>query len=198
MKKRIVAGIMVMITCFMSYTYAFSEEMAPETVPVVEVASCVNNFSIQRLEYFIDTDIDNYTLDELNNKIIEQKNIQTKASILAENARALGWPETSDAIQMAKSEWANAQLAINAYQTKYNKKKEELEVVQWESKKAEYPVATEIWFYMKNLGWNDYICAGIMGNILTETGGQTLNVKYNIYGNGYYGGGFYVTIKNIK
>lgn len=188
MKKRIVTGIMIMITCFMSYAYAFSEEITSETVPVVEVASYANDFSIQRLEYFIDYEIDNYTLDELNNKIIKQKNIQTKAHTLAENARALGWPETSETIQMAKSEWANAQLAINTYQTKYDQKQEELKVVQLEeNKKAEYPVATEIWLYMKNLGWNDYICAGIMGNIMTETGGQTLDVKYNIYGDGYYG-----------
>lgn len=41
---------------------------------------------------------------------------------------------------------------------------------------AEYPEATAVWFYMKNnFGWSDIICAGIMGNIMAEIGGGTLN-----------------------
>lgn len=40
---------------------------------------------------------------------------------------------------------------------------------------------------MKTQGWNNYVCAGIMGNIMTEVGGQSLNIRYNAYGNGYYG-----------
>ena len=53
-----------------------------------------------------------------------------------------------------------------------------------------YPVAREVWNYMKNtLGWNDAVCAGVMGNLMVETGGYTLNLKplrYNNTGN-YYG-----------
>lgn len=54
---------------------------------------------------------------------------------------------------------------------------------------GEYAVAREIWNYMKGLGWNDYVCAGIMGNLMAETGGQTLNLNPTIYssGGGYYG-----------
>ena len=40
---------------------------------------------------------------------------------------------------------------------------------------------------MKELGWNDYVCAGIMGNLMAEVGGQTLNIQYWLRGNGYYG-----------
>ena len=37
---------------------------------------------------------------------------------------------------------------------------------------AEYPLATTIWFYMKeNFGWSDAVCAGVMGNIMAEVGG---------------------------
>lgn len=62
---------------------------------------------------------------------------------------------------------------------------EPIEAVQ----SSEYPVAAQIWQYMKNLGWNDYVCAGIMGNLMAEVGGQTLNIQYNLYssGGGYYG-----------
>ena len=42
--------------------------------------------------------------------------------------------------------------------------------------KDEYPEAYKIWHYLKKLGYNDYVCAGIMGNIMAECGGQTLNI----------------------
>ena len=61
----------------------------------------------------------------------------------------------------------------------------------WEEKKAQYPVATQIWLYMKDLGWSDAVCAGIMGNIMAEVGGQTLNIRPYLYGHEsnrtYYG-----------
>lgn len=63
------------------------------------------------------------------------------------------------------------------------------EIDPWAEKEAEYPVATYIWRYMKGLGWNDAVCAGVMGNIMAEVGGQTLNIKPYLYGGGgsYYG-----------
>ena len=45
-----------------------------------------------------------------------------------------------------------------------------------------YPAARQIWNYMKyTLGWNDYVCAGVMGNLMVETGGGTLNLNPCIY-----------------
>ena len=58
---------------------------------------------------------------------------------------------------------------------------------KWATKAAEYPAATQIWRYMKAQGWNDYVCAGIMGNIMAEVGGQTLDIRYTLSSNGYYG-----------
>ena len=41
---------------------------------------------------------------------------------------------------------------------------------------------------MKNeLGFNDIVCAGIMGNLMAEVGGQTLNIRYTLSSNGFYG-----------
>ena len=62
-----------------------------------------------------------------------------------------------------------------------------LEQQRWDKKKEEYPIATEVWLYMKNLGWNDYVCAGIMGNLMAETGGRTLNLQPTLSTNLYYG-----------
>lgn len=60
----------------------------------------------------------------------------------------------------------------------------------WSEKAGEYPVATQVWRYMKDeLGWNDYVCAGVMGNMMAEVGGQTLNLQPFLYG--HSGGGYY-------
>ena len=64
-----------------------------------------------------------------------------------------------------------------------------IEVTTYSVDTNEYPAAAYIWQYFKDLGWNDYVCAGIMGNLMSEVGGQTLNIQYNLYssGGGYYG-----------
>ena len=69
----------------------------------------------------------------------------------------------------------------------------ELEVTEsediWAIRAAEYPEATTAWLYMKSLGWNDYVCAGIMGNFMSECGGQTLAINPYAYNSREHGGG---------
>lgn len=64
-----------------------------------------------------------------------------------------------------------------------------IEVATYSVDTDEYSAAAYIWQYFKDLGWNDYVCAGIMGNLMSEVGGQTLNIQYNLYSSegGYYG-----------
>ena len=68
--------------------------------------------------------------------------------------------------------------------------KEELQERHLEQCAQVYPTATKIWRYMREeLGWNNYVCAGVMGNIMAECGGQTFNIRSTLYdssGN-YYG-----------
>lgn len=54
---------------------------------------------------------------------------------------------------------------------------------------SEYTYATQIWNYLRNdMGLNKYVAAGILGNIMTECGGQTLNIQPFITNNsGHYG-----------
>lgn len=53
---------------------------------------------------------------------------------------------------------------------------------------VQYPVAQDIWDYMKSQNWSDTVCAGIIGNMMTEAGGQTLDIQWNIYNSiGHYG-----------
>ena len=50
-----------------------------------------------------------------------------------------------------------------------------------------YPNAAIIWNYLRDLGYNKAVCAGILGNIMAEVGGQTLSIDPYLYDNGYYG-----------
>ena len=56
---------------------------------------------------------------------------------------------------------------------------------------GKYSQATQVWNSLKALGLNDYVCAGIMGNIMAEVGGQTLDIsgwsRYSSTSSGYYG-----------
>lgn len=52
---------------------------------------------------------------------------------------------------------------------------------------VEYEEANYIWNYLKNLGYSDYVTAGILGNIMAEVGGNTLNINPTAETNEYYG-----------
>lgn len=55
----------------------------------------------------------------------------------------------------------------------------------------DYMQATAVWNHLKSLGLNDYVCAGILGNIMAEVGGQTLDISrwshYAQTNKNYYG-----------
>lgn len=122
--------------------------------------------------------------------IKEYSDRKFKAHEMAEAARALGYPEDHPIIEVARDEWWNSQNTYAHYLARYaevveaERKAEEL---RWQKKMDEYPAATTIWKYLKDLGYNDYVCAGILGNIMIEVGGRTLDIQYWLYGSNYYG-----------
>lgn len=194
MKKRIIALILaiVMVTMCCAFTSAADEGHEAITVAecldeVVETEQINTDFRVDYLSEFTDENLSTYTMAQLQVLIEAEKADQASAHELAEAARRLGWPEQSAPIESAKAEWGNSQLAINVYQARYDELYASSEDAKWATKAAEYPAATQIWRYMKSLGWNDYVCAGIMGNLMAEVGGQTLNIQYTLYGKNYYG-----------
>lgn len=174
MKKRIIAGIIsLMVLCIilaLISNIAVAEEQAQE----------------------------NYTKAELIKLIDENQTIKEKSHSMAQNARDLGWQEDDKLIQQLQQKWEQADKNEQNYQMQLTeilvaeaaaeeeKAKQEAEA-RWKQKEAEYPAAAYIWKYMKNLGWNDYVCAGIMGNLMAEVGGQTLDIRYTATSSGYYG-----------
>lgn len=151
---------------------------------------------------------DTYTKEQLILLIDENQYIKDNAHTMADSARALGWKNEDKLIQDLQEKWYNADQNQIEFQIMLDKillqeaeearRAEEARIAaeeaarraeeaKWATKSAEYPVATQIWRYMKDLGWNDYVCAGIMGNLMAEVGGQTLDIRYTLSSSGYYG-----------
>lgn len=118
-----------------------------------------------------DTSTQSTNLTELQEAIDVYASKKNNAHNMAEAARDLGYEEDHYVIELAKEEWSDA----NDQYIYYNSLYEQVEA-EWQTKKNEYPEATTIWLYLKDLGYSDYVCAGIMGNIMAEVGGQTLNI----------------------
>ena len=194
MKKQIMAMILAVITVLMccAFTSAGANEKIAEPETTVEYITRTvevevnNSFKVERIKEFKDSNLEGYTMAQLQILIEAERADQEAAHALAESARKLGWPEDSDSIVSAGNEWWNSQMAIEMYHARYEELYAESEEAKWAQKAAEYPAATQIWRYMKDLGWNDYVCAGIMGNLMAEVGGQTLDIQYWLQGNGYY------------
>ena len=147
-----------------------------------------------------------HSKEELISIIEECELIKEHAHTMAESARALGWSNEDELIKAAQSKWIEADKKHIKYKEQLDqiikeeenarKKAEEEAAIaqkakeeQWAVKSAEYPAATQIWRYMKSQGWNDYVCAGIMGNLMAEVGGGTLDIRYALssYDGNYYG-----------
>jgi hypothetical protein len=111
------------------------------------------------------------------------------AQAMLESCTVLEYDEESPVVVLAKQEVANAQADIEYYQAILD---EVIIALRNEERIAQYPVATKIWNFLKNdLGYSDAVAAGVMGNLMAEVGGQTLNIQPGLYGHGtnkgYYG-----------
>lgn len=116
-------------------------------------------------------------LEEQMNECLER---QEAAHAMAEAARALGLPEDDDIIVQAK------QYYNEAYELYYYLW-EDYETSKWTYYCQAYPSATTVWNYLHSCGYNDYVTAGILGNLMAEVGGNTLALQYDISNNTYYG-----------
>lgn len=59
--------------------------------------------------------------------------------------------------------------------------------IDYEDYSGEHAAATTVWNYLRSLGYNKAICAGIIGNMMSECGGHTLDLQWWIYDDGFYG-----------
>lgn len=109
------------------------------------------------------------TLDEAN-KLLEDAIFRKDTAVAVyEGLLSLGYAEEHPAVVMAKTDVENREADCVFYQ---ENQAIHQEAYEWEVRASEYPVATQVWLYMKEeFGWNDIVCAGIMGNMMAECGG---------------------------
>ena len=124
--------------------------------------------------------ISTINLNQLTNLINSCELHMNYAEDLIEAALNLGYQSTHPVVKLGESEYQVANRHYQLYTAKYQ---------NWKTKWEEYPIATEIWTYLKSLGYSDKICAGILGNIMAEAGGNGLNIQYKLYSKNqiYYG-----------
>lgn len=104
---------------------------------------------------------------------------------MLEACQILGYDEINPVVVLANEEVANAQSNVDYYQTILDEVIAEERAAQ---RAAEYPTATTIWIYLtEELGYNKYVASGIMGNLMAEVGGQTLNIQPQLTNGTYYG-----------
>lgn len=123
--------------------------------------------------------------DELKEILAHFQERMDNAHNMAVAARSLGYSEESQIIFEATTHYNNAVTRYNYYYNRYYKTmyQEQVLAKQFE----QYPVATQTWERLKTQGFNDYVAAGILGNIMAETGGQTLNILYAIDSGSHFG-----------
>ena len=106
---------------------------------------------------------------------------QAQCHEIAELARQNGYDESYYIIQNAKNQWY---ICENLKQQVYT----EIDILVRHFE--EYPEATYIHYYLTHiLGYSEIVAAGIIGNIMVEVGGRTLNINYELYSPSryYYG-----------
>ena len=123
-------------------------------------------------------------IEELLKLVQENEENKESAHNMAEAARELEYNEDNPIILIAKQEWANADFLVSYYT---NKIEQVMDSFITDST-IEYGYAKYVWWYFRLKGYNEYICSGILGNIMVECGGLSLNINYSVdTGNGYYG-----------
>lgn len=194
---RIVGIVIILVALITTTTLAFSSEKTDDSAASSEPATSVATMKIENpttevkvpevLKYFQDLEYETSTDKEvLQTELVTCRDYEFRLIKLMNNQ------EFADERDLVEEELADVRGVMAEYETSIAAiEAEEARIeAMWSEKSGEYPVATQVWRYMKEeLGWNDYVCAGVMGNMMAEVGGQTLNLQPHLYG--HSGGGFY-------
>ena len=94
------------------------------------------------------------------------------------------------AFDFIKDELDRIEYLCNCYEADYQTLVlAEIEEAKWKKRMEEFPIATTVWLYLtKEMNYNPYVAAGIIGNMMAECGGQTLHLKWwSCNSTGHYG-----------
>ena len=134
-------------------------------------------------------------INELNNLIADCASRMDAATQMAEACKALGYEEDDPVIKLAEEEYSNAESDMNYYQElladaekALRKKEKALRKKEKALREKKYPAASTVWHYLtETMELNEHVAAGILGNMMAEVGGQTLDLQVDCSGRGYYG-----------
>ena len=190
MKRNIIAFIIamvIMIGCTITvYALAAAPEATNESIPATTISedyipsetTCPFPVETEPTEpepvvIVLDTvvveRVEPTTHDEANASLEAAVTRYEVAITVLDGLTTLGYADDHPAIVMTKTDIENANADIEYYQEQFEIWEEKH---KWEVRASECPVATQVWLYMKNeLGYNDIVCAGIMGNMMAECGG---------------------------
>lgn len=126
------------------------------------------------------------TYDEATSLLEEAIARQELTKTIYQGFLTLGYADDHPAVVLAKTDIENATIEVEYYQEQFSIWEEKL---KWEKRAVEYPVATQVWLYMKNeLGYSDTVCAGIMGNMMAECGGcWTSDLDWDVHSSSGFG-----------
>ena len=126
------------------------------------------------------------TLEEANQLLEDAIFRKDTAVSVYEGLLFLGYTEDHPAVVMAKTNVEKAEADCEFYEENQAICQE---AYNWEVRASEYPVATQVWLYMKEeFGWSDTVCAGIMGNMMAECGGcWTSDLDWDVSSSSGYG-----------
>lgn len=142
---------------------------------------CFNNILVQANASYIDVKI--YTeeeIAEINAKVKSSSQRIAAAKQMDEGAKKLGYGYDNDIRVLARKELAEAQAEYDIFIVQQ-------EEAKWSPMLQEYPVATVIWKYLIECGYSEVVAAAILGNIMAETGGNTLDIDYTTGNGEFYG-----------
>lgn len=118
-------------------------------------------------------------LDELDVALQGWRDKNKAAKNMKEAALVLGYSADHDIIKTAEFEILRTNDKVTLYEQSKN--------IIIKKHMEKYPHAAYIWNFLKSKGYNDYVAAGILGNMMVEVGGGTLKLQPDAYGKGYYG-----------
>lgn len=160
-----------------AYIPSETSEPVEETEPEEEVI-ILDVVEVERVEPT--------TLDEANTALEDAIFRRDTAKSVYEGLLLLGYVAEHPAVVLAQTDLENAEADVEYY-TEHQVILQE--AYEWEVRASEYPVATQVWLYMKNeLGFSDTVCAGIMGNMMAECGGcWTSDLDWDVSSSSGYG-----------
>ena len=178
MKKKInalrVLQVVIIIAIVVTVIAMIAKVTSPAEVPTTEPSATVPTEPLLKDEAILFHELqaiefpDKLTATEFIGRCEEAVNILTTelstVNIYTEKATSEMQTEL-DRLQMAITTSANQVKVFDL----------------WAQKEQEYEYATRTWKYLKDLGYSDIACAGILGNLMAECGGHTLNLDPFLY-----------------